>query len=191
MLPLRRGLDRIIEILRGDCDRLHGRRALPSRVCRLLAARLLQSGRIRLACAVLRGMRVTASRALLRALCAGAGAFPALGGGSGTFRYRFNDYLSENGLSIPKEQDGVALPDYFDTPHNEYIAQLTDHGFPAMLLFLVLLLLAVFRRQEKGFPILSPCSAAVLCYAVQAFFSFSVCIVAPMFWVVLALSFGE
>jgi len=114
---------------------------------------------------------------------------PALGGGSGTFRYRFNDYLSENGLSIPKEQDGVALPDYFDTPHNEYIAQLTDHGFPAMLLFLVLLLLAVFRRQEKGFPILSPCSAAVLCYAVQAFFSFSVCLVAPMFWVVLALSF--
>ena len=31
-------------------------------------------------------------------------------------------------------------------------------------------------------------TAAVLCYAVQAFFSFSVCIVAPMFWVVLALA---
>ena len=34
-------------------------------------------------------------------------------------------------------------------------------------------------------------SAAVLCYAVQAFFSFSVCLVAPMFWVVLGLSFRE
>jgi len=28
-----------------------------------------------------------------------------------------------------------------------------------------------------------------LCYAVQAFFSFSVCMVAPFFWVLLGISF--
>ena len=114
-----------------------------------------------------------------------------LGGGSGSFQSRFNRFLAENSLSIPNEQDGVILPNYFDNPHNEYIAQLTDHGLPALLLFLALLLISVFRRKEGCFPLLAPCSAAVLCYAVQAFFSFSVCIVAPMFWVILALSFRE
>ena len=110
------------------------------------------------------------------------------GGGSGSFVTRFNQYLSDHGLVIPDEQDGKRLPNYFDNPHNEYIQQLTDHGLPAMLLFLALLLFAVFRHCKAGFPFLAPCSAAVLCYAVQAFFSFSVCLVAPMFWVILALS---
>ena len=91
-----------------------------------------------------------------------------LGGGSGTFASRFNRYLADNGLEIPKEQDGLALPDYFDNPHNEYIARLTDHGLPALLLFLGLLFFAVFRRRDGWFPLLAPCSAAVLCYAVQA-----------------------
>ena len=111
------------------------------------------------------------------------------GGGSGTFRSRFNRFLLENGFSIPSEQDGRALPDYFDTPHNEYIAMLTNHGLPALILFIILLFLSVYRRKERWLPLLTPCSASVLCYAVQAFFSFSVCIVAPMFWVILALSF--
>lgn len=113
------------------------------------------------------------------------------GGGSGTFETRFNQYLSDHDLVIPREQDGQLLPDYFDNPHNEYIAHLADHGLPAMLLFLALVLTAVFRRREGLLPCLAPCSAAVLSYAVQAFFSFSVCIVAPMFWVLLGLSFSD
>ena len=112
-----------------------------------------------------------------------------LGGGSGTFASRFNQYIADNNLVVPDEQDGKALPNYFDNPHNEYVAQLTDHGLPALFLFLALLCFAVFRRREGWFPLLAPCSAAVLCYMVQAFFSFSVCIVAPMFWVILAMSF--
>ena len=116
---------------------------------------------------------------------------PFTGGGSGTFRARFSRYLTEHALTIPTEQDGVPLPDTFDTPHNEYVAQLTDHGFPALLLLAALLFAALFRRRERCCPLLSPCSAAVFCYAVQAFFSFSVCLVAPMFWVVLGLSFRE
>ena len=114
-----------------------------------------------------------------------------LGGGSGTFVSRFNQYLSDHDLLIPHEQDGKPLPHYFDNPHSEYIQQLTDHGIPAVLLFLALLAFAVFRRRDRLLPVLAPCSAAVLCYAVQAFFSFSVCIVAPMFWVILGMSFNE
>ena len=116
---------------------------------------------------------------------------PVLGYGSGTFRQSFNQYLADHSLTIPKEQNGMPLPDFFDTPHNEYVAQYADHGLPALLLFLALILAAVFRRREGCFPLLAPCSAAVLCYAVQAFFSFSVCIVAPMFWILLGLSFRE
>ena len=114
---------------------------------------------------------------------------PLFGSGSDTFVLRFNQYLQNHGLAIPEEQDGVPLPAYFDNPHNEYIAQLLNHGLPAMLLFLFLLFGAVMRRREACFPVLAPCSAAVLCYAVQAFFSFSVCLVAPMFWVLLAMAF--
>ncbi len=113
------------------------------------------------------------------------------GGGSGTFPSRFSRFLADNGLEIPRKQDGLILPDYFDNPHNEYIAQLTDHGLPAMLLFMGLLFLAVFHRNQCLSLLRSSCSAAVLCYAVQAFFSFSVCLVAPMFWVILGLSFSE
>ena len=113
-----------------------------------------------------------------------------IGGGSGTFRSRFNRFLLESGFSIPSEQDGRALPDYFDTPHNEYIAMLTNHGLPALVMFIALLFMSVYRRREHWLPALTPCSSSVLCYAVQAFFSFSVCIVAPMFWVILALSYS-
>ncbi len=114
-----------------------------------------------------------------------------LGGGSGTFPFRFNRFLSEQGLVIPTEQDGITLPDYFDNPHNEYISQLADHGLPAVMLFAGLLLLSVFRKRDRCLPLLTPCSAAVLCYMVQAVFSFSVCIVAPMFWIILGISFHD
>jgi len=124
---------------------------------------------------------------------------PLLGGGSGTFEIRFNQYLQDNKLSIPKSQDGVPLPHYFDNPHNMYIAQLTDHGLPAMLLFLALVLTPLIRKKQAKnlvpglmqknqtgthIPGLYP----VLTYGVQAFFCFSVCLLSPLFWVILGLS---
>ena len=118
-----------------------------------------------------------------------AGSRLLTGGGSDTFVLRFNQFLQDNGFTIPDEQDGVSLPNYFDNPHNEYIASLLNHGLPAMLLLILLMLSAVFRKREAFFPVLTPFSAAVLCYAVQAFFSFSVCLVAPMFWVLLGAAF--
>ena len=63
------------------------------------------------------------------------------------------------------------------------------HGLPAMLLLILLMVTSVMRRREAGIPVLTPYSAAVLCYAVQAFFSFPVCLVAPMFWSLLGMSF--
>ena len=118
-----------------------------------------------------------------------AGEHPLFGNGPDTFVLSFNRYLEDHGLSIPTEQDGLPLPDYFDNPHNEYIAQLLNHGLPAMLLLILLFFTSVMRRREACFPLLTPYSAAVLCYAVQAFFSFQVCLVAPMLWTLLGSSF--
>ncbi len=118
-----------------------------------------------------------------------------IGGGSDTFEIRFNQYINENGLAIPTHQGDLALPHYFDNPHNEYIAHLVNHGLPAMLLFAALLLLLVFLRpRTAGFrssSLLTPCAAAVLCYAVQAFFAFSVCLVAPVFWIIAGICTAE
>ena len=70
-----------------------------------------------------------------------------------------------------------------------------NHGLPAALRFIILLLMLGVRRPRTADPrsrsLLTPCAAAVLCYAVQAFFSFSVCLVAPMFWVVAGMCAAE
>ncbi len=113
------------------------------------------------------------------------------GGGSGTFASRFNHFIQDNNLIIPAEQDGRPLPNVFDAPHSEYLNQLVNHGLPALILFVLLLLLSIFSRHDRCLPLLTPCSAAVLCYAVQGIFSYPVCLVAPMFWILLALSFAE
>ena len=117
------------------------------------------------------------------------------GGGSDTFEIRFNRYIDENGLAIPTSQGDTVLPSYFDNPHNEYIAHLVNHGLPAMLLFTALLLMLVFLRprtaDSRSRSLLTSCACAVLCYAVQAFFSFSVCMVAPIFWVVAGMCAAE
>ena len=116
----------------------------------------------------------------------------------------FREYLEKGAEAAPAVPDRTPLPSYFDNPHNEYIAHLANHGLPAMLLFVALILSAVFFRRKKRtgaapsgspekrlpenrFRPLSPWAVAVLCYAVQAVFAFSVCIVAPMFWVVLGI----
>ena len=102
------------------------------------------------------------------------------GTGADTFANRFSDYLFRYELAHP---DGELLADYYDTPHSEYLAMVVNCGIPALLCFLVLILAGCFG--------VSVWKDGVLGYAVQALLSFSVCIVAPMFWVVLGLSLSR
>ena len=120
------------------------------------------------------------------------------GGGPDTFVTRFNRFLEDSGYRIPTAQGDLPLPSYFDNPHNEYLSQLLNHGLPAMLLYILLIASALFLNRhgsiqgDRGSVINRlPFAAGVFCYALQAFFSFPVCIVAPMFWVMLGLSCGE
>ena len=124
------------------------------------------------------------------------------GSGSGTFVFRFRSFMNQNGYQLPTSQGGVPLGTNFDAPHNEYIAYLINNGLPAVLLFAALVLAVAFaRRKPAGSKVrvspadrictLSPWAATVVCYAVQAFFSFSVCLVAPMFWVVAGICVSD
>ena len=102
------------------------------------------------------------------------------GTGPDTFAARFRDYVNRYELAHPDEE---FLPDYYDTPHCEYLALVVNCGVPALLCFLALVLAGCF-----GAPVWKD---GVLGYAVQACLSFSVCLVAPMFWVVLGLSLSR
>ncbi len=100
-----------------------------------------------------------------------------LGTGADTYARRFNDFLKRYELAHP---DKELLLDYYDSPHCEYLAMAVNCGLPAVFCFLVLIIMGSF-----GIP---PWRDGVLAYAVQAALSFSVCIVAPIFWVLLGLS---
>ncbi len=113
------------------------------------------------------------------------------GTGSDTFSLRFSQYLQAEGITLPDRQGSVLLPHSFDNPHNEYLAHLLNHGLFALLCFVGIILSVLIRKRHVETAETLPWRGGVFCYAVQAFFSFSVCMVAPMFWVVLGLAASE
>ena len=101
---------------------------------------------------------------------------PIFGTGPDTFYYAMFNYL---------QQAGVTLGENFDNPHNEYVAILSNNGIPALAIYVTLLawvLIALFRRKQW------PLAMAIGCFALQGFFSFSICLVTPMFWAVLGMA---
>ena len=99
------------------------------------------------------------------------------GTGADTFALRFSRYLQSWYANHPETE---RMEDYVDTPHCEYLAWAVNFGIPGLLLFLAVMIAGCFGAPAwRG---------GVLGYAVQAALSFSVCLVAPMFWAVLGLS---
>jgi len=104
---------------------------------------------------------------------------PIFGTGPDTFYYAMFNYL---------QQAGVTLGENFDNPHNEYVAILSNNGIPALAIYVTLLawvLIALFRRKQW------PLAMAIGCFALQGFFSFSICLVTPMFWAVLGMAAAQ
>lgn len=87
------------------------------------------------------------------------------------------------------EATGRTLVARIDVAHNEYLNVLYHQGLPALLAYLALLALLARRRlrEARERPLAAMLGSAALCYALQAFFGFSTCIVAPLFWLALAL----
>lgn len=102
------------------------------------------------------------------------------GTGPDTFLYAMNDHM---------KQTGQELSQIFDTPHNLFLAVLTNNGLPAMLVYMGLFAaaLALAWRCRKQQPFLIPLGMAAGCYLLQGMFTFSLCLVTPMFWAVLGM----
>lgn len=101
---------------------------------------------------------------------------PIFGTGPDTFYYAMFNHL---------QQAGAVLGENFDNPHNEYVAILSNNGVPALVVYVTLLALVMaglFRRKEW------PLLLSLGCFVLQGFFSFSICLVTPMFWAVLGMA---
>ena len=116
--------------------------------------------------------------------------YPVFGTGPDTFYYAFNPVWKEYETYLQTEKGFTSVLQTFDTPHNEYLAIMSNNGIPALILYLCLMgsiLLCrgkkVEKKEEIGGLILS-----VLLFMVQGFFSFSICLVTPMFWAIAGIT---
>ncbi len=83
---------------------------------------------------------------------------------------------------------GSTLVSTLDVAHNEYLNILYHQGLPALLVYLGLL--GTLARQWlrcRGDAAAAMLGTAALCYCIQAFFGFSMCMTAPFFWITLGL----
>jgi len=119
--------------------------------------------------------------AIWRALLPLAAEHPLFGGGCGTLYLRDIEpfYWYRGGETIH-----VAIT----SAHNEYLGILVDQGIPALLTFLTLLGLALrLAYQNAENDRCAVAGAALVCYAVMAFFSVATCITSVYLWLLLAM----
>ena len=101
------------------------------------------------------------------------------GTGPDTFYPAMRSYLAAN---------AVYLGENFDNPHNMYLAILANCGLPALVLYLAAIIgltIRCLRRHDGTGTVLA---WMILCYSLQGLFTFSICIVTPMFWVALGMA---
>ena len=101
-----------------------------------------------------------------------------LGGGPDTFPHRMTAKFTR------VLADGRVLQRTIDCAHNEYLNIWVNQGLPALLFYLAALVcsLAAWLRR-KGTAAASLLGAAVLCYAIQAFFGISTPACSGFFWI--------
>lgn len=109
---------------------------------------------------------------------------PLWGTGPDAFLYALSDHMGATGQTLIQT---------FDTPHNLLLGVLINSGLPAAVLFMALCGGAValaLRRAGRDRTVL-PLMTAVCCYLLQGMFTFSICLVTPMFWAVLGMLAGQ
>ena len=104
---------------------------------------------------------------------------PILGGGPDTIGERLDLYFT-------REVDGIptGYRTKVDMAHNDYLNIAANTGIPSLVLYVLALGISFvsWLQTSRDVAVLI-CGAAVLCYCVQIFFSFSLCITAPLFWI--------
>lgn len=79
-----------------------------------------------------------------------------------------------------------------DVAHNEYLNVMAQQGVLTFLFYISVIIVAILhffksKNKDKKLIVFLPVTA----YLLQAFFSFSTCMVAPLFWIFLGLIFNE
>jgi O-antigen ligase len=85
--------------------------------------------------------------------------------------------------------DGVDIPLIIDAAHNEYLNILYHQGIFALLSYIISLVTSLVQWIRVGHKNIASaiCGGAVVCYGVQAFFGFSMCQTAALFWLAWAV----
>ena len=107
------------------------------------------------------------------------------GTGPDAFWYAMPQYMLET--------DQQVLWQSFDTPHNMLLAVLSGSGVPALILYLALMItvavlcLRACRQDPWALALL----AGLAAYQLEGMFTFSICLVSPMFWAMLGMAVSQ
>ena len=84
---------------------------------------------------------------------------------------------------------GKTVETFIDSAHNDYLNIFVNTGIFSLLFYLAALVSAALRalRGATGDRTVMIIMTALICYLVQIFFSFSICIVSPFFWAFFGL----
>ena len=107
---------------------------------------------------------------------------PLLGGGPDTLGQRLEFFFER------ESGQGDIIRTKVDAAHNEYLNWLVNCGAAGLAAYLTALFATaqhVFRARHDVIAL--ALGAAMLGYAVQAFFGISQCIVTPLFWLIWAM----
>ena len=89
-------------------------------------------------------------------------------------------------------ETGKILQTSVDNAHNEYIGYLINTGIFGLAAYLFILALGLVRLLKgHSRPNICAIGLACLCYCVQSFFALGLPLVAPLFWIALALLFSD
>ncbi len=100
---------------------------------------------------------------------------PWFGTGPDTFYYAFRSYLRETSQQLTQN---------FDNPHNLLLQTAVNCGIPAAVLFLALCWATIHHARKHGGLLWALMAVGFL---TQSMFTFSICLVSPMFYCVLGL----
>lgn len=110
---------------------------------------------------------------------------PIIGYGTASYRTIFTDFAAKNCPAY--------LAKSYDFAHNEYLQILYNSGILGLAGYLGFIGFCIVKSFKKIFlnPKLAVLFFAVISYLIQAFFTFSVVIVSPIFWIILGMFLYE
>lgn len=111
-----------------------------------------------------------------------------LGGGPDTLAGRIDFAFTRT-----SELNGELIESAIDVAHNDYLNILVNTGLLSLLAYVAALSAALVRwlKVAPSNKAVAACGASATSYLSQIFFSFSICIVSPLFWILFGLMEAE